>query len=224
MAIGLERYLKLSINKKMTADLWKRERLLDVRPDDTQVQPGHPGWNNAYETLKYAYDNYDDLAYVGDKLPRSANSYGCFRDSVPDMKILYMLRNPFDVAASYNKRARNEKDKGWRPQTDYRTAVAHWNLDVTETVKYLEDLQFHVIRYETVFFDRNEFQGVYDFLGLELTDEILDIWQNSRRKSRDMEGQRSALTDEEKVYVCAHSDFGAYRTLLKYGGYLDEVA
>ncbi|WP_412074397.1 sulfotransferase [Tritonibacter mobilis] len=221
LAIGLERYLKHSINNRMTADLWSKERFADVQPDDTHVQPGHPSWSSAERTIQHAYAHYDDLVYIGDKLPRSGNNYETLHASAPKTKVLYMLRNPFDVAASYNKRARNENDKGWRPAVDYRVAVDHWNLDVSETVKYLDKLSFHIIRYETIFYSLDEFQAVYDFLNLTMTDSVASNWQNARKKGSVREQQRSALTDDEKVYICAHCDFTSYRKLLRAGGHLE---
>ncbi|GHG97618.1 sulfotransferase family protein [Pseudodonghicola xiamenensis] len=220
MAIGLERYLKLSINKKMTPDLWERERFIDVRPEDTQVQPDHPSWDIANIIIDRVRNDYETLDYIGDKLPRSANSFEVFAETLPDIKIIYLLRNPFDVAASYNKRARNEKDKTWRPVTDYSVAVKHWNFDIRQAVKFLDQLDLHIIRYETIFRNFEEFENVYDFLGLEMNDEARSSWQGAHKRSLSLEAQRSALADEEKVHVSAHCDFGSYRKLLKHGGFL----
>lgn len=222
MAIGLERYLKLSIGNKLTPDLWERDRFCNVRPEDTHVQPQHSSWAGAQVTLEHARLNYENLAYIGDKLPRSGNNYSSLAISKPDTKILYMLRNPFDVAASYNKRAQNEKDKGWRSSVNYKTAIDHWNLDVSETVKYYTKFDIHIIRYESIFRSAAEFESVYQFLNLPLTDTVREIWGNSRRKSLSLEESRSALNDMEKVYICANADFDSYKELLSMGNYLDK--
>lgn len=220
LAIGLERYLRLSINKKLTPDLWERERFIDVQPNDTHVQPNHRSWGIANRAIDRVRDNYDTLDYIGDKLPRSANSFEVLAETLPDIKIIYLLRNPFDVAASYNKRARNENDKRWRPVTNYSVAVKQWNFDIRQAVAFLDQLDFHIVRYETIFQNFEEFEKVYAFLGLEMNDGARSGWQDAHERSLSLEAQRSALTDEEKVHLCAYCNFANYRKLLKHGGFL----
>ena len=223
LGIGLERYLRRAVNGQISAELFTPKRFADVQPDDTQVQPNHPSWENGQATIQHAVDNYATLDYIGDKLPRLANSYQNLVDEIPDCKILYLLRNPFDVAASYNKRARSQSrnNKQWRAATDYRLAIEHWNFDVQQTARYFDKLDFHIVCYETMYASIQNFQEVYDFIGLELTDHIKGVWKAAHERGKKLEAQRAALTDAEKVHICLKADFATYRDLMDKAGLSD---
>ena len=46
---------------------------------------------------------------------------------LPEARFVYIVRNPYAVAASWKRRAENEADAAWPVENDDRAAVPVWN-------------------------------------------------------------------------------------------------
>ena len=95
---------------------------------------------------------YDDAIYVGDKVPGLYRRIPFLADVFPACKVIFLLRDPVAVAASWQARADNPRD-AWPSEHDFVAAVAQWNKALATTMvakSFLGD-DLIVVLYEDVF-------------------------------------------------------------------------
>jgi len=95
-------------------------------------------------------------------------------DSVPGSKLIFLMRNPYDISASRKKRSEN---KGWLNDSFVTTAVA-WNRGFRIANRLAEELpdRFLPVRYEDLVTDpEGTMQRVFEFLGIPFDPAYLDV-------------------------------------------------
>jgi hypothetical protein len=169
-----------------------------------------------YEDL---YQRFDQCCYRGDKIPEIALDYAPLLASYPRPKVVYMLRNCFDVANSFKQRAfraEAEGDRGgwpWHRASD--AAVAEWSLSLRNSLNALDQLDLLFIVYESLFVDNSLLIRLFRFLDLPVTDVVAEAHRSFMRMYQDLENKRrNALTSAEKLYIMRNADFDAYRRAL----------
>lgn len=207
--IGLERYVKFAQKpRRFLPALFEPERFLRIEPGDTH-----------YETLdrfpvhRDAAERYPKASIVGDKIPMIAPLYGQIAAHFPGARIVFIVRNILDVAASYNRRAANPEDR-WPADRDYRRACEEWNEALRETLAWRDRLPIHVLEYEDFFAGRGDVAELAAFTGLDAG--ILGrryravVGHQEQRPST----RPDALSAEQKRHISLAADFEAYRGLL----------
>ena len=149
----------------------------------------------------------------GDKIPMLHPLYGQLVRSFPEPKILYILRNPFDVAASFQRRAM-EEDQTWRAGRDYRAACDEWNASVRATREWSKQLSFYVVDYEGFFSGQADIARLAAFLGLD--PDHLRIGYDAQVARQEETDRADPLTNIARQYVSRRADFQAYRDLLEF--------
>jgi len=167
ICISNERYSRrLSHTKSFDDSIFDADRFFGpLEPEDTflKVMPERI-------TAKKPY--YDECEIVGDKVPALEKRYRQVTECIPGSKFIYIVRNIFDVAASYNTRARNADDKNWKDDRDYLKAIEEWNESLQLTCKYYDKIPICIVDYDKVFYERAALDPVFSFLGLEITEDV----------------------------------------------------
>ena len=98
--MGRERYAWIfRQDRPYGAELFEKARFcLDHRNDDSH----HRVAQAYYAEL---LDRFDECLIVGDKFPNFFNDYNKLFDAFPSGKVIFMLRNVFHVAQSFQQRA-----------------------------------------------------------------------------------------------------------------------
>ncbi|MDE2813888.1 MAG: sulfotransferase [Gemmatimonadota bacterium] len=157
IVMGVERYGRLLVlycrgrdparNGRRIGSLFGRERLLfDQRKKDNKPFPP--------TELDAASAKYDSAAYVGDKVPLLFRYMLPLGEACPTAKMIYIVRDPVTVAASWQRRADNPED-AWPAMNGYRASVRVWNesVDCALAAKEALGTRVAVVHYDTFFAD-----------------------------------------------------------------------
>lgn len=208
VVIGIERYGSLFFRTALTDDLFARERFFDVRPGDTFY--GDLDFAREYRTMPERFDRAD---YVGDKIPLLFDHLDRVAEASPGARILFCVRNIFDVAASYEKRAADPADTTWSRSQDHRAAVADWNRSFRQLAAFAGRLDIRVVDYDAFFLSIDPLAGLLDWLGLPMTPHLERSFAGNREWGRRLELARSRdLSQAAVTHICRTADFDAYRS------------
>ncbi len=215
IAIGLERFIERSTDEKfsLSKDLFDKERFYRLEKGDTHFKSIEKGGQGEYYAkLK---DRYDDCEYYGDKVPRMFRYYNNLFEAFPKVKVLFIYRNIFDVAQSFNARKQDPKD-GW--DRGYQAAVKDWNLSMRSTVNWIakKEDQILPIPYEELFFGQYPIDNIFSFLEIEPTPTVTKLFGNLRKKAKEIEGKREVnLSSLQKKYIMKNARFNLFKKLVE---------
>jgi len=207
--IGLERYIKL-VNRpdEFNAGLFEERRFFDLRADET--------WYSDFSRFPYyaeARQRFKDAPIVGDKIPMLHGLLPQIKNNFQDAKIVYIVRNLFDVANSYQVRAEHHDDRMWALFRDYRKACTDWNASLEGLVEWTHKLPMAILDYESFFSGLAKIEALAGFLGLDAA---------AMRKAYEAELDKElphksppVLDSLQRQYVAANGDFAAYSSALK---------
>jgi hypothetical protein len=107
--------------------------------------------------------------YYGDKHPRYFYGIDRFQQIFPDLTIIHVTRNPFDVINSMKRRAMNHikgEDEGWK-LLDLSKMCDEWSMAFQTAIR--EDIGNIInVQYEDLVFDNKEIlSSIFDKLNLE---------------------------------------------------------
>ena len=213
VAMGRERYAHLIKSREpFTMDLFDRDRFCrDLRSGDTHHHKLQP----YYATL---YPRYDLCTHVGDKLPNLFENYPKILASFPKAKLLYMLRNPFHVAQSFELRAEETRrlgGGGWPEWRGWKKAIEEWNASLSATLALNGSLDCLVVLYENLFVDSGVLGSLLGFLDLAPTPEIYERWHMSARNAEKLELARTLRLDSvQMLYIMRNARFDLYQEII----------
>ena len=151
IVVGIERYK----TRLMTAgpstdltDLFSKERYFNLAPGDTNIDLERSYLNDTAKAKR----KFDSAVYVGDKVPNLYKRLDFLDDAFPDCVVVYIVRDPVRVAASWQRRATRTEDS-WPEENDYRQAVADWNesIRLARNAKRFLGRRILYVSYERVF-------------------------------------------------------------------------
>jgi hypothetical protein len=214
IAMGRERFAGRYLEDGyFPPSLFERERFCrQLREGDSHHQTLSPYYEDVYH-------RFDQYYYRGDKIPEMATNYAPLLVSYSRPKVVYMLRNCFDVADSFNRRAIDAKaagnKHGWPWDRDSTAAVEEWNVSLRNTLGVLDKIDVLFVIYERLFVDDIVLNHLFDFLDLPVTDEVAATFYAFTRVHQDLESKRRiALTSLEKLHITRNADWDAYRRVL----------
>lgn len=222
IVLGIERF-KLRYSQGELDDdefrsLFTKRRFLAFSCEDTNVSV-----DMAFARKFDLYtQEYDDAVYVGDKSPRLYERFQFLRRTFLACRVVFMLRDPFHVARSWQVRAMNPDDQ-WGRTNDYRAAVAEWNTSITRVVQSLDMFgdDLILVSYDDFFRLRPQatIATVFSLLHLDQGAEETDGWRRSMlaflRKSTAIASSTREVSDALYDYVGRHADFETYQKLLR---------
>jgi hypothetical protein len=215
IVLGVERYVLFAYQKgKITPSLFQREKFFQIEKGET-FYADLVGFNPYYETAR---DQYDRAHIIGDKIPELYRDYPGINSEFPDACILFIIRNIFDVAESYERRARDENDVTWNHKRDFRAAVSDWQLALASTLEFMNSdgrkVQLHIISYEDLFLQRADISRLFSAVKMELVPEVHARYERMLVRSKVLEAQRGGvLNSNAQNHIALHARFDLYRRL-----------
>ena len=109
---------------------------------------------------------------VGGKFPDLFKRYECHFSVFSGIRFVFIVRNIYDVAGSWNRRALDPRD-AWPIENDYRVAVKRWNDAVGSTYSTVQQgVDVADLKYEELFeggvADRDHVRRtLFDYLGVK---------------------------------------------------------
>jgi len=201
--VGNERYSLPIRQGRLEQDMFRKARFLDVRPGDTNGR----GFGSALHDLPA---RYDQATYVGDKYPSLYNYMDWIFEDFPDAAHVYIFRNPFSVAASYEARRQDPDDKWVR---GWRDALDEWNTSLNRILSLspAQRATFHIVPYELYFSEVAYMNLLFRELGLNgLTSAVLAPVAEEFRKLSQTPQPR---LDDLRRKVGLEADWDAYRAM-----------
>ena len=207
LCLGVERYGNRFYTRDfLTPDLFEKQRFLSFEKGDT-FYSDLAGFNPYYSKV---VDIYDNAVYVGDKIPRLYAFFDKLCVNFPKCKTIVIIRNIFDVAASYKARFLDVADN-WNK--DVFAAVSDWNSSNEAINSYHGDLK--IVDYEKLFIEKEGLEDIYAFLDLDITDQVLASFKNIISRSSALESHRPrSLNALEVKKICETADFDSYRRII----------
>lgn len=211
-AIGMERYYhKAAPNKEfgLNSSHFEKSRFFDVTPGDTF----HSG--NFYKGM---HEKYQSCKYVGDKIPLLSLHLNKLPYSFPGRvsKVIFCLRNPFDLSNSYLNRL-------YDPQDSWTHGIEKAAWDFNSSLQSLAELlksdyseNIIITEYESTFFNDSVLPQIFSRLNLSISDDLAKIFDDTLAKSRDLSAQRTtnALSSADARRICMLFDFKLYRDIV----------
>ncbi len=213
IALGRERYQNLfQRTKRVPRELFQKDRFCNSLLDgDTH----HKTLGKYYEDLNA---RFDACTHIGDKLPRLFLAYDYIAATYPDCKIVFLARNIFDVACSFERRRRHSiatPDAPWPITQGYRDAVEDWNNSLAMTLKWRSKLDILVVNFERLYLDDCLRSQIFGFLGLSETPQVQRFWEQAKITRHSLDAaRRSTLNDDQKLYVQTQASFDDYYSVL----------
>jgi Sulfotransferase family len=213
IAMGNERFARRYYrDAHFPPSLFERERfcrqLLKGDSRDLSLQP-------YYADL---YSRIDRCRYRGDKIPKMASNYAPLLASFIQPKVVYMLRNCFDVANSFKHRAAVTPggENEWPRDRNAVAAIAEWNLSLRNTLAVLDQIDVMFVVYERFLVEAGQLRRLFDFLGLDIPRTVAKRYAKFAREQKRLEEDREiSLTSLEKMHIMRHADFDAYRRAME---------
>jgi hypothetical protein len=216
IALGMERYKRLWRPERihqLTPELFQKNRFFDFSRPLTNITPDlHEQWQTYYAALEAKYDT---AVYVGDKLTQLRVRE--MRAAFPDAKFIFIIRNVFDVAHSWERRAKKLTDR-WPEAHDARHAVLEWNKGLRELSGYLTDFGDAVtyVEYAAFFGDtgRQHLNRLLEFLELRPDRPILRRFnRGSRAYLNWISSKDRSLDPETTKFIAENADMSLWHSL-----------
>ncbi|GGA90249.1 hypothetical protein GCM10011369_35490 [Neiella marina] len=207
IVMGRERFAwRLAKTGDFDPSLFEKHRFcIDYQADDS-----HHAVHQAY--YGQAAEYFEQAQWVGDKLPSLFNHYNKLISNFPDCQVIYMMRNPYEVADSYQKRAEKTQqqvaqgqsaERLWPVERNWRVAIDEWNESIAKTLEAMKKLRIFVIKYEDLYRDTVVLKSLYQSLQLPLPPTQLELWQQNADKRKEIEAKRALGLDEYQRSVIA---------------------
>lgn len=146
-----------------------------------------------------------------------ATSYIFYADEIlrncPDVKLIYIMRNPLDLTASTKKRNPSKLD--WLIATNIA-----WRKGVNIAAQLLKAYpdRFLIVQYETLVQGSTEFDRIADFLGVELENDYSDMPVVNTSDQPYAVTQEKGLKRSRVYYFAKHLSKGQVYWALKLAG------
>jgi len=205
--IGMEKYLNHRTAddiSKLTPEIMEKDAFFDMEYE----RKTFPGKRNQFLDDFYGkmLPRYDSARYVGDKDPTYYLAYDHLLSTFPDVKIICMLRNVYDVAHSWTARSIRRN----LPEADYRMGVSFWNDSVKESQKYCQTHPGKIIicEYAKLYSDSMDYyHKLLNWLDVDTSQENETYVKSSfQSKPRDN-------SEEAVAYIKEHAQINAAASL-----------
>lgn len=122
----------------------------------------------------------------GNKTPKYVHNIDLLVELFPDAKIVHLIRDPRDVAASI-------KRVGWT--NTIKEAAQFWNKRVTDALRgrQLDSDSYYELKYETLLENPSTtLKNIYNWLEIDFADEVIEQYQKDRN--------RTSITKHEELF------------------------
>lgn len=206
ICLGVERY---STEDNILASSFEQEAFFDSGSENYLVRP------HFYEEIK---DKFAKARYIGDKRPRFIQSWKNTWLNLPQAKIVYIFRNIYDVACSYNTRANNASlgiDMSWSKTRNFSQAVEDWNEGLQEVKQLRHFYAVYLVKYEDFFILPSRMIHLFNYLKIDSENKNVKKGMNKiNQTALKLKNKERTLSNSEKKYIDSHADFETYNILL----------
>ena len=215
IVVGIERYK----SRLMTADpsddltdLFSKERYFNLVPGDTNINLERSYLN---DTAK-AERKFDSAAYIGDKVPNLYKRLDFLDEAFPDCMVVYIVRDPVHVAASWQRRATAPSDS-WPEENDFRQAVADWNESIRLAAKAKRAFGRRIlyVSYERLFGRRKWAVWREIMRNLDVDPEVTVQTKRFLGRAVEKAKPKTDIPAEMRDYVAKEADLIAYSKLMR---------
>lgn len=205
ICLGIERYLP---KDNVSALSFNQKCFFDAESENYLVRP------QFYEKIK---DKFEQAKYIGDKRPNFTQSWRNTWLNLPQAKIIYIFRNIYDVACSYNNRASNAAlgiDTSWSPTRDFSKAVRDWNKGLQEINNLAQFYRVYLVKYEDFFVDLTKIEHLFNYLEVSTKEPNLQAGIHRVNKTAlSLQTKDRILSDSQTDYINHNANFQAYNNL-----------
>lgn len=217
--MGVERYHNITYNQfTITQEHFNKERFFDVQEGDSHINMfEHESFSKLGANYK---ERFDQHYYIGDKVPLLYYRYEPFFEEFErnaEVKIVYILRNIFDVASSYQYRLNDTTDR-WKRTMDM--CIRDWNDSMAITENYIKKgKDIIVVQYEDLFYGDQEktLSLLMKKLKISVSKELLKEFNGQNQHRKDIEGRRlnyTKLDPHFKRSILQQADIELYRRFI----------
>lgn len=206
IVLGIERFNKLMRKNffNLTESHFTRERFLTMHEGDSFYSEF-----NKFKAHENAAEKFDDAVYVGVKYPPFDEIYQLMKSSFGTFKYLYIYRNIFDVAESWNRRA--EMGGNWANDKNYIKAVQRWNESLSHALNELNiGADIICINYDDLLFTNKAIQPVFDKIGIPIDENVLKELAEARSIAPSKKLAKGSLSEYEIEYIRENAKFELY--------------
>ncbi|MCP4458653.1 MAG: sulfotransferase [Cytophagales bacterium] len=218
IVLGIERYKFLySKPKNLTLALFEKKRFFNFKDQDTNISPNGP--------TELLYENalvkFDTAKYIGDKTPKIFKRYNQINKIYEGTKFIFIVRDIYSVASSWNVRAQNDADQGWDKDKDYKKAVESWNESLTKTKDAIDNkIDVCIIHYNSFFAasdlnQNNNLSKLMSFLDLPITPSVANKYLNSCKTYQRLINKDLMIKEGQTEFIQAHANLDLYNELIK---------
>jgi glycosyltransferase involved in cell wall biosynthesis len=210
LAIGFERYKRL--RAQLDPFHFKPQQFFAPVTVETDIRGAL-----LYERLRARWDS-GSVGVIGDKVPLYTRVLPQLLERFPQARVLVLVRDPLDVARSFDRRARDPED-WWPAANDHTLAVRMWN-EALAAVKEVDSQRGEFLRrtpgggpvgvallsYEGLFSGQEQWlEMLVDFLEVPLTARLCAEYQRLAERWQTRGGGEGA-EEELRKYVESHCD------------------
>ena len=205
VCVGYERYSKLALAGKLEPGLFEPDRFRDFREEDCFAQRYAEGTFRAE-----VFSKIDTAKVVGDKFPRLVENIDQL-DAFPNVKLIFIIREPLGVAHSFEARAKNPNDS-WESDRGAIASIAQFNQALNAMTDVIQAGRFDylIVNHNNLFDDPAEHRRLFSFLGVdpEKLGDVSGIVEQAKQKKRES-------TDSEIMeHILMHAHVGKFRTVI----------
>ncbi len=195
--LGMERYSWLYQPRsfKICPDHFKKDRFIDVRDGDTHYEDF-----NKFSVHHNIEEKWENAKYIGDKNPIIDEQLINVYSALGKLKLIFIYRDIFEVAESWNKRAEN--DVTWDKNLDFRESVKRWNASLINLISYIE--QGHdviCLNYNDLLFSNKPINIIFSWLGLKPDDSVIKELNMAREKAIAIKERKGKLSSNAIKYI-----------------------
>ena len=202
--LGMERFKY--VKKKITPNHFTKTNFLALHKQETNIFEKNR--DNSYEEIDRKFQN-NKIEIIGDKYPQYYTQLEYLKTTFDPCQFLFLFRDSYEVASSFNVRAENKKDH-WPAKNDFRAAVHHWNRSLKKLHEYTKknsDKDFYIVRYEWLYAGNiTYFETILNFLGISMTEEMYQKFETMTSNWETMKCKELHLTDEMREYISTNKD------------------
>lgn len=214
IGMGVERYINRVDGNfiQLTPELFKKERFFNIQSGDTHFKDLSSGGAGKY--YRDLEPRYNECKWLGDKAPVLYKNYGGLFFRFPNARVVYVIRDIYDIALSYEVRFADKLDS-WK--LDYSDAVEAWNASLLTTLKYKEKgCKIFCIDYTELFYSEYDLDKILLPLGLNRFKELDTFYSNEKIFAQRLISRRTSKLSEMQVeYIKSNARFDLYDKLRK---------